>query len=138
ADHLERHGAVRAGVLRRARSRCGGCAVEHEPAGGAHLLPHALPRTAGDGFEVAATRIPVSEHTAPALARDYTMSRRRAMDFAAISQNAVNLITQVGLKLLGAVVIWIVGRALIKFGANLLGRTLSRQSVDATITHYIL
>jgi small conductance mechanosensitive channel len=60
------------------------------------------------------------------------------MDFTAITQNAVNLITQVGLKLLGAIVIWIVGRALIKFGANLLGRTLHRQSVDATITHYIL
>jgi small conductance mechanosensitive channel len=59
------------------------------------------------------------------------------MDFTAITQNAVNLITQVGLKLLGAIVIWIVGRALIRFASNLVGRALARQNIDTTITNYI-
>jgi small conductance mechanosensitive channel len=60
------------------------------------------------------------------------------MDFAAITQNILNVITQVGLKLLGAIAIWIVGRALIKFTTNILGRALTRQHVDTTLTHYIL
>lgn len=59
------------------------------------------------------------------------------MDFQAISQNALTMITQVGLKLLGAVIIWFVGRALIRFAGNLIGRALSRQKVDPTITGYI-
>jgi small conductance mechanosensitive channel len=60
------------------------------------------------------------------------------MNFEAITQNALTLITQVGLKLLGAVIIWFVGRALIRFATNLLGRALLRQNIDATITNYIL
>jgi small conductance mechanosensitive channel len=60
------------------------------------------------------------------------------MDFTAITQNAINLITQVGLKLLGAIVIWFVGRALIRFGAGLLGRALARHNIDVTITNYVL
>lgn len=59
------------------------------------------------------------------------------MNFQAISQNAVTIITQVGLKLLGAIIIWFVGRALIRFACNLLGRALNRQNVDATITGYV-
>jgi small conductance mechanosensitive channel len=59
------------------------------------------------------------------------------MDFTAITQNAINLITQVGLKLLGAIIIWIVGRALIRFASNLVGRALARQNIDTTITSYI-
>jgi small conductance mechanosensitive channel len=59
------------------------------------------------------------------------------MNFDAITQNAAALITQVGLKLLGAIIIWFVGRALIRFASNLLGRVLSRQNVDPTITTYI-
>jgi small conductance mechanosensitive channel len=60
------------------------------------------------------------------------------MDLNAITQNALTLITAVGLKLLGAIIIWFVGRALIRFASSLLGRTLGRQHVDATITNYIL
>ena len=59
------------------------------------------------------------------------------MNFEAITQNAVNIITQVGLKLLGAIVIWFVGRALIRFATNLIGRALARHNVDTTITGYI-
>lgn len=59
------------------------------------------------------------------------------MNFEAVTQNAINIITQVGLKLLGAIVIWFVGRALIRFAANLIGKALGRQKIDATITSYI-
>ena len=59
------------------------------------------------------------------------------MNFEAITQNAINIVTQVGLKLLGAIVIWFVGRALIRFAMNLLGRALARQNVDPTITGYV-
>lgn len=59
------------------------------------------------------------------------------MNLQAITQNAAGMITQVGLKILGAIIIWFIGRALIRFAANLLGRALTRQNVDATITSYI-
>lgn len=59
------------------------------------------------------------------------------MNFQAITQNAVNIVTQVGLKILGAIIIWFVGRALIRFATNLLARALTRQNVDSTITSYI-
>jgi small conductance mechanosensitive channel len=59
------------------------------------------------------------------------------MNFDAVTQNALTVITQVGLKLLGAIIIWFVGRALIRFAVNLLGRALSRQNMDPTITGYI-
>jgi small conductance mechanosensitive channel len=59
------------------------------------------------------------------------------MNFEAVTQNAINLLTQVGLKLLGAIIIWFVGRALIRFATNLTGKALARQNVDATISGYI-
>lgn len=59
------------------------------------------------------------------------------MNFDTITQNALTLITQVGLKLLGAIVIWFVGRALIRFAAKLVGRVLDRQKVDPTVAGYI-
>ena len=59
------------------------------------------------------------------------------MNFEAITHNAINLITFAGLKLIGAICIWFAGRALIRFAGNLLGRALTRQNVDSTITGYI-
>jgi small conductance mechanosensitive channel len=58
------------------------------------------------------------------------------MNFEVITQNALNVITQVGLKLLGAIVIWFVGRALIRLATNLVNRALARQNVDSTILSY--
>ncbi|MCM1984223.1 mechanosensitive ion channel family protein [Lyngbya confervoides] len=43
----------------------------------------------------------------------------------------------IGLKILGAIVLWIVGRWLIKFGLGLLNRIFKRSSVDATLLSYI-
>ncbi len=59
------------------------------------------------------------------------------MSFESVTQNAVNIIIQAGLKLLGATAIWFVGRFLIRFAVNVLGKALTRQQVDATITSYI-
>jgi len=59
------------------------------------------------------------------------------MHFEAITQNALNLITQAGLKLVGAIIIWFVGRALIRFATNLVGRGLAHHSVDPTISSYL-
>jgi small conductance mechanosensitive channel len=59
------------------------------------------------------------------------------MNIQAITDNALTIITAVGLKILGAVIIWFVGRALIRFGGNLIGRGLARQNVDPTISGYI-
>ena len=59
------------------------------------------------------------------------------MDLNTTSQTAINVLTQAGLKVLGAVVIWFVGRWLIKFAQSLIARVLNQQHLDATIVNYI-
>jgi small conductance mechanosensitive channel len=46
-------------------------------------------------------------------------------------------LTGVGLKILGAIVLWLVANWLIKKAVSLLGRMFKRQSVDPTLTRYI-
>ena len=45
--------------------------------------------------------------------------------------------TRFGLKLLGAIAIWIIGRWVIGFVVRLLQRTLTRQNVDPTLLRYL-
>ena len=45
--------------------------------------------------------------------------------------------TRFGLKLLGAIAIWIIGRWVIGFIVRLLQRTLTRQNVDPTLLRYL-
>ena len=59
------------------------------------------------------------------------------LDFTAITQTASTMLTSVGLKILGAIAIWIVGRWLITFALQLIGRTLTKQKFDPTLTRYI-
>jgi len=59
------------------------------------------------------------------------------LDLSAISQDAMGVLTRVGLKLIGAIVIWLVGRALIRLAVNLIDRGLTRHGLDHTITGYI-
>src|SRR5262249_15894732 len=40
-------------------------------------------------------------------------------------------------KIVGAIVLWFVGRALIAFATRLLGRALAKQQFDATLTRYL-
>lgn len=46
-------------------------------------------------------------------------------------------VTKVGLRALGALVLWIVGRWLIGFALNLMSRSMTSQKVDATIIGYL-
>jgi small conductance mechanosensitive channel len=47
------------------------------------------------------------------------------------------MLTTVGLKILGAIAIWIIGRWLITFAVRLIGSALTRQNIDHTLTRYI-
>lgn len=58
-------------------------------------------------------------------------------DLNAISQTALSVLTTVGFKVLGAIILWIVGRALIRFATGLVAKTLDRQHLDPTIVSYI-
>src|SRR5436309_9806617 len=52
-------------------------------------------------------------------------------------QVAIDILTRVGLKMLGAIALFIIGRWLIKFALALAAKALNRQRVDATIVRYI-
>jgi hypothetical protein len=47
-------------------------------------------------------------------------------------QTGLALLTAVGLKVLGAIVIWFVGCGLIRFFLKMMGRALDRQNLDRT------
>jgi len=52
-------------------------------------------------------------------------------------QTGLTLLTAFGLKVLGAIVLWFVGRWLIRFALKVMGRALDRQSFDRTLVAYI-
>ena len=52
-------------------------------------------------------------------------------------QTGLALLTVVALKVLGAIVIWFVGRWLIRFALKIMARALDRQNLDRTLTAYI-
>jgi small conductance mechanosensitive channel len=52
-------------------------------------------------------------------------------------QTGLALLTAFGLKVLGAVVLWFVGRGLIRFALKIMGRALDRQRFDRTLVVYI-
>jgi small conductance mechanosensitive channel len=53
-----------------------------------------------------------------------------------VVQSTLTLLAQVGLKALGALVLWFVGRRLIRFGVGLLVRSL-KYPFDQTVAGYI-
>ena len=59
------------------------------------------------------------------------------MDLNALTQQAVSTLMQVGLKVAGALALWLVGRWLIGLALRLLGRALARQNFDATLARYL-
>ena len=59
------------------------------------------------------------------------------MDIAAMMESARPVLVAFGLKVLGAIVAYIVGRMLIGFGTNLLVKVLEKQRVDPTIVRYL-
>jgi small conductance mechanosensitive channel len=59
------------------------------------------------------------------------------MEVTGITQVITTTVTQVGLRVLGALVLWIVGRALISMAVRLVSRALTIRHIDATITRYL-
>jgi small conductance mechanosensitive channel len=59
------------------------------------------------------------------------------MDVNAMTAATAAILTAVAWKVAGAVVLWFVGRWLIGFALSLLGKTLSRQNLDVTLTRYL-
>ena len=58
-------------------------------------------------------------------------------DIDNILATATALLTAFGLKILGAIVAWFVGRALIKLAVRLMSAGMLRQRIDATLTRYL-
>jgi small conductance mechanosensitive channel len=59
------------------------------------------------------------------------------MDTTKILDTLVNLGTEFGVKVLGAIALWIVGNWLIRIAINLMRRALDRQKVAQTIVTYV-
>jgi len=59
------------------------------------------------------------------------------LNLNAMTQTASTLLTTVGLKILGAIAIWIVGRWLIGLSLRLIDRALRKQKIDPTLIRYI-
>jgi len=59
------------------------------------------------------------------------------MDFSAMFESARPILVAFGLKLLGAIAAYIVGRMLIGFASNLVIRVLERQKVEPTVIRYV-
>src|SRR4030095_2616787 len=55
----------------------------------------------------------------------------------AMMQTATTVLTTVGLKILGAIAIWIIGRWLIGLALRLIGGALTKQRIDPTLIRYI-
>jgi len=60
------------------------------------------------------------------------------MNFNQIGSVAIALLTQFGLKIIGAILLWIVGQKLIDFGLKLVKRGFRTQHVDPTIVNYLV
>ncbi len=59
------------------------------------------------------------------------------VNLAAFAQSSIAILTLVGFKLLGAVIIWFVGRWLIHLAQTLVTKGLNRQHLDPTVISYL-
>ena len=59
------------------------------------------------------------------------------VNLSAMMQTATTILTAVGLKILGAIAIWVVGRWLISLALRLIVRALTKQKIDFTLIRYI-
>jgi small conductance mechanosensitive channel len=59
------------------------------------------------------------------------------VNLSAMMQTVTTTLTAVGLKILGAIAIWIVGRWLIGLALRLIGSALTKQKIDPTLIRYI-
>jgi small conductance mechanosensitive channel len=59
------------------------------------------------------------------------------MNWENLGQNLMVWGAQIGVKILGAIVLWIIGRALISFAVNLLKRALMKRPIEPTVINYL-
>ena len=59
------------------------------------------------------------------------------MELKEISLVATDVMIRVGLKILGGIVLWVVGRMVIGFVARLVGRVVHRQGLDPTLARWV-
>ncbi len=59
-------------------------------------------------------------------------------DVNAVAATALTLVTHVALQLVGAFVVWIVGRRLIHLAMRLVSRALTREHIDTTLISYVV
>lgn len=59
------------------------------------------------------------------------------MDKSALLQTATTLVTETGLKVLGAIALWIIGRWFARVAVRLLSRTMAKGGVDSTLIGYV-
>lgn len=60
------------------------------------------------------------------------------MDFQKLLDTSIPILTAVGLKVLGAIALWVIGRWLIHLSTNILGRTLRRQKIEETLIQWLI
>jgi small conductance mechanosensitive channel len=60
------------------------------------------------------------------------------MDLQQIGKVATELLTQFGLKIVGAILLWIIGQKLIDFGVRLVRRAFKIQHIDPTLISYLI
>ncbi len=60
-----------------------------------------------------------------------------SVEMGSVAQSILATLAQMGIKVLWALVLWLVGRRLISFAVNLLRAALHRQAVDPTLTRYL-
>ena len=59
------------------------------------------------------------------------------MNWESLGQNLLIWAAQFGVKILGAILLWIVGRMLIGFAISLLKRALSKRPIEPTVINYL-
>ena len=59
------------------------------------------------------------------------------MDFNQIMQTVTTIVIAFGLKIIGAIVVWVVGRYLIGLAVRLVSNALEKQRVDPTVLRYL-
>ena len=65
------------------------------------------------------------------------MDSARTSQMSRVLDGVVTALTNVGLKVIGAIILYLVGRALINWVIALVQRTLERQKVDPTLLRYV-
>ncbi|MBA3913894.1 MAG: mechanosensitive ion channel family protein [Acidobacteriales bacterium] len=59
------------------------------------------------------------------------------VDWNAFTQNALTVLVAVGVKVIEAIVLWMVGRWLINLSLRLISRAMTRQAIDPTLIRYV-